>query len=149
MILRTSLSLVAVILLLLFVAPVLIAEPALLGADPPDALETLGNPAQVYVAESDQVELETVVFFYADFQYLYFHDNRVWQVRYDERSEHRVMGLEMGADRSEVIAKLGPPVAREGDSATFELEDRGFPVRMRAFFEDESLVDLYVYRSDY
>ncbi|MFW5995138.1 MAG: hypothetical protein ACOCRN_03420 [Spirochaetia bacterium] len=125
------------------------ADPALLGADPPEVVDTLGSPSRVYVAESDQVELSTVVFFYDDFRYLYFHDNRVWQIRYDERSSHTIMDLELGMERREVVSLLGPPVARDGNSATFELDDRGFPARLRVFFEADTLIDVYMYRSDY
>lgn len=127
----------------------LYAEVSLLGLDPTGVVEKLGSPARVYVARSEEVGLASVVFFYDDFRYLYFYDNRVWQVRYDERSEEHVLGLPPDSPRRDVLYELGPAVYEDVDSAVFELGDYGFPVRVRTFFENGRLVDTYIYRADY
>ncbi len=124
-------------------------DVSLLGLEPTEVIEELGGPARVYVARSKRVELASVVFFYDDFRYIYFHDNRVWQVRYDERSEEYVLGLPPNSSRRDVLYELGPAVYENGESAVFELGDHGFPVRVRAFFESDRLVDTYIYRADY
>ncbi len=122
---------------------------SLLGLEPKDVIDELGAPDRVYVARSDEVELASVVFFYDDFRYIYFLENRVWQVRYDERSEENVLGLSPNSSRRDVLYELGPAVHEDDDSAVFELGDHGFPVRVRTFFEGDRLVDTYIYRADY
>lgn len=125
------------------------ADPSMLGLTPPEVIDRLGSPVRVYVASSEVAELETVVFFYDDYRYVYFHDNRVWQIRVDERSDLEVLGISAGTSRRDVLLELGPAVHEDDESAVFELEDRGFPVRARFFFRDDSVVDSYVYRADY
>lgn len=140
---------VQVALLLLYSVSVLGADVELLGLRPDEAIERLGAPVSVYISTSEETELEAVTFFYDDFRYLYFHDNRVWQVRHDDRSEQTLHGADVGISREQLLSSFGTPAHDDGDSVTFALEDRGFPVRLRAFFEENTVIDLYLYRADF
>jgi hypothetical protein len=54
----------------------------------------------------------------------------------------------MGAGRGEVLAVLGAPMKELPESLVYQLEDRGYPVRLRLYFEEDHLVDAYCYRGD-
>ena len=143
------------------------AHRRLLGASPDEVIAQLDAPAAVYVSSSRVADVDAVVFFYADYRYVYFHENRVWQVRLDERSEHGFEGFAVregdgqegqeerpvvipGDSRSQLFDAFGSPVFEDGESLVFELEDDGYPLRLRAFVDDEeTIVDLYLYRADF
>ncbi len=177
---------------LLFLATVsgVAAHRELLGASPREVILRLGPPDSVYSSDSPIADVNAVVFFYNDYRYVYFHADRVWQVRLDERSEHEVDGLATdstsgdeesdavrepdgpdlphaeeesaatsersrlavspGDDRRSLFEAFGSPLLDDGDSLVFELEDRGYPVRLRAFLdEQDTIVDIYLYRADF
>jgi len=151
--------------LLLFVAAVLSAGPALM-ADPsrtpdsvPDlasivgmglqeAAERFGTPEAVFVLRGAEPWQDDVVFRFASGLYLYWYQNRVWQARLDVHYGGEILQLRMGAERQRVRELLGQPWREEEDVLVYLLEDRGYPVRLRFYFERDLLVDVYCYRGD-
>jgi len=123
--------------------------PDLIGMQLAQAVESFGTPQHVYPVRGDQPWQDDVVFFYSTHLYLYWFDDRVWQVRFDEHFEGTFLGLSMGASRADAVALLGKSIAAESDWAIFQLPDRGFPVRARLFFRAGKLSDAYIYRSDF
>jgi len=122
--------------------------PELVGLNLAEALERLGAPAEVSAVRGEEAWQDDVVFFYPQHLYLFWYQNRVWQVRLDARYEGRFRGLAIGASRAEVVEALGAPMKELPDSLVYQLEERGYPVRLRLYFEEERLVDLYCYRAD-
>jgi hypothetical protein len=122
--------------------------PELVGLTLAEALERLGAPAEVSTVRGEEAWQDDVVFFYPRHLYLFWYQNRVWQARLDDRYEGRFLGLGMGASRAEVLAALGSPMKELEGSLVYQLEDRGYPVRLRLYFEEERLVDAYCYRAD-
>jgi hypothetical protein len=92
---------------------------------------------------------DDVVFFDGQSLYLFWFQNRVWQVRFDRRFDRRVLGLAMGMCRAEVEAACAAPLAGAGDSLYFDVSGCPCPVRVRLVFDADGLADLYVYRSDW
>mgnify|MGYP006426682861 CR=1 FL=1 len=155
--------------LLLGSASVIAAQREMLGATPEEIIDRLGPPESVYSADSPAADVRAVVFFYDDYRYFYFYDNRVWQVRLDERSDHEVEGfvperttdadadaddrqrfVAPGDNRRALFNAFGSPVLDDGESLVFDLEDRGYPVRLRAFVDEQyRIVDMYLYRADF
>jgi hypothetical protein len=122
--------------------------PALVGLTLAEALERFGAPAEVSAVRGEEAWQDDVVFFYPQHLYLFWYQNRVWQVRLDALYEGGFLGLAMGASRSAVRQALGAPMKELEDSVVYQLEERGYPVRLRLYFEEERLVDLYCYRGD-
>lgn len=116
---------------------------------PEEALEVLGAPDRLLVVRGPDEALDDVVFFYEPGFHLFWYEDRVWQVRLDARHQGRVEGIELGWTPDQVRAVLGAPDFVLHDSIIYELPDRGYPVRMRLFFDEGRLFDLYVYRGDF
>jgi hypothetical protein len=51
--------------------------------------------------------------------------------------------------RSTVAAGLGAPLARDTSCDTYQLDDVGYPVRLRLCFDNDRLIDAYFYRADF
>ena len=122
--------------------------PALIGLNLEEAYKSLGAPQEVYTLRGDAPEQDDVVFYYPSHLYLFWFDNRVWQVRVDSRFSGQVFSFSMGTSRQQVIAELGRPILEFPDSLVFLLEDRGFPIQARLYFDEGGLVDLYCFRGD-
>jgi hypothetical protein len=122
--------------------------PALVGLTLSEALERLGAPEEVFAARGAEAWEDDVVFYYPRHLYLFWYQNRVWQARLDARYEGRFLALSMGLSRAEVVAALGAPMRELPDSLVYQLEDRGYPVRLRLYFEEDRLVDAYCFRAD-
>jgi hypothetical protein len=125
------------------------AGPELLGLTLADAITSFGPPQHVYPVRGDRPWKDDVVFFYSTHLYLYWYDDRVWQIRFDEHFEGSFLGLSMGEDRTAAARKLGKPLAAKDDWDIFQLSDRGFPVRARLFYTAGRISDVYIYRSDF
>jgi len=114
------------------------------------AIEDLGSPNEVFPLRGEQSWHDDVVFYYdSDHFYLFWWDNRVWQIRFDKRYTGLILGLSMGTARKDVLAALGTAFMETDKDVYYQLPDRGFPVRARLVFEKEKLVDVYIYRSDF
>ncbi len=122
--------------------------PAVVGLTLAEALERFGAPAEVSAVRGEESWQDDVVFFYPQHLYLFWYQNRVWQVRLDALYQGVFLGLAMGASRSAVTQTLGAPMKELPDSLVYQLEERGYPVRLRLYFEEERLVDLYCFRAD-
>lgn len=114
-----------------------------------EAVTSFGNPENVFVHRGASPEEDNVVSYYSDHMYLFWFQDRVWQVRADERWSGEVDGVRMGMDREAIEELWGSPINQVDENPTWTLPDRGFPARIRLYFRDGELIDLYVYRSDW
>jgi hypothetical protein len=110
---------------------------------------TFGPPEEIYPVRGDNEKEDNVVFYYPDHYYLFFFHNRVWQVRMDRRYRGRPLDLPLLSKREKVEEVLGPPFAEVGESLIYHLGFTGYPIRGRLFFEEGTLIDVYIYRGDY
>ncbi|MBN1798622.1 MAG: hypothetical protein JW822_08585 [Spirochaetales bacterium] len=120
-----------------------------LGMDLETVYKKFGVPQEVFCYRADKKEDDNVVFYYKDHIYLFWFENRVWVVRFDERFKHEFLGIKMGMPREQILEILGDKFKETEDSLVFYLPDQGFPVRLRLFFKENMLFDAYVYRGDY
>ena len=128
----------------------------LLGLTPPEVFEKLGAPESVYPLRGRAHWQDDVIFYYSSNLYVFFFDNRVWQIRCDHRSKDKVLGVTPGMKKSAIRGVLGKPYHSE-DSEDIYLNpagitraDKGFPVRLRLIYDkDNNLFDIYLYRGDY
>lgn len=110
---------------------------------------TFGPPEEIFPLRGDREQEDNVVFYYSDHFYLFFFHNRVWQVRMDRRYQGDPLNLPFLSSRETVEKVLGPPFAELENSLIFHLRFEGYPVRGRLFFEENRMVDVYIYRGDY
>ena len=121
-----------------------------LGWTPDEAFAWLGAPEGLFPYRGHVEGDDSVVFYFPDHFYLFWFRDRVWQVRVDEHWNGEVDGVRMGMGLDEVISLWGPPINDFDAAPTWTLPDRGYPVRLRLFFDDGGkLIDLYVFRSDW
>ena len=120
-----------------------------LGMTLESALDELGEPGSFYPLRGETPHQDTVVFYYSEYVYLYWFEDRVWQVRFDHRFEESVMGIRFGDDRLEVRSILGSPAYQDEVSLVYELDHTPFPVRVRVFFVENAVHDIYIYRGDF
>jgi len=150
--LRLSAVLVTLFLLLL-PGEALFAEnnvdlPALIGLTLQEAHQSLGVPVEVYTLRGAEPEQDDVVFYYTNHLYLFWYENRVWQVRADRRFSGQFFTLSMGTTRQQAIEAMGRPVLEFPDSLVFHVEDRGYPIQARLYFDEDGLADVYCFRGD-
>ena len=129
--------------------PLDLMEAELIGLTIPEAFDRYGTPARLFSLRGDEEWQDDVVFFYSDYLYLYWFQDRVWQIRYDSRHSGEVAGLKMGQSLDAVSAIIGPPHYGGTGSLFYDLRDSGFPLRLRLAFKDGRLNDIYIYRSDF
>ncbi len=122
--------------------------PALIGLNLEEVYQSLGPPAEVYSLRGREPEQDDVVFYYPSHLYLFWFENRVWQVRVDRRFSGRVFSLFTGASREGVIETMGRPILEFPDSLVFHIEDRGYPIQARLYFDESGLADVYCFRGD-
>jgi hypothetical protein len=113
------------------------------------AYTNLGVPEEVFPYRGEKAWQDTVVFYFDEHLYLFWYENRVWQVRADRRYGKKFRGITMGMHKEELEDLLGQPYQSDEASAIYRLPDRGYPLRMRLFFDNGTLSDLYIYRSDF
>jgi hypothetical protein len=127
------------------------AQPELsswLGLRVQEVFERLGPPAELFALRGQEAWQDDVVFYYPGGFSLFWYEGRVWQVRLDIRYTGELFRLRMGASRQQVRSTLGSPWREEEAALVYLLEDRGYPVRLRFYFEENLLVDVYCYRGD-
>jgi hypothetical protein len=129
--------------------PLELIEGADIGLEIAVLLERFGPPQAMFSARGDEGWQDDVVFFYPDYRYYYWFENRVWQIRYDFRYNREVSGVRMGMSMDEVTGILGPAHYSGRSSLFYDLSDTGYPRRFRLFFQDGLLHDMYIYRSDF
>ena len=114
-----------------------------------DEAVNLGFPESMFVHRGAVPEEDNIVFYYPDHVYLFWFRDRVWQVRVDERWQGEVDGVSMGMSRHKVESLWGKPINTTEISPTWTLPDKGYPCRIRLFFRNKRLVDMYIFRSDW
>ena len=150
----------ALLFVLLAAAPLSAGEPVLpvaaglvsrLGWTPDEAIDALGPPVNMFPYRGTSETEDNVVFFYPDHSYLFWFRDRVWQARVDSRWEGDIDGVSMGMTLDEVLGVWGrDPINRNDPAPTWTLPDRGYPVRIRLYFNQSGkLSDIYVFRSDW
>ena len=141
-------------LLCLFGASFLYADnpdyAAWIGMDPAGSHAVFGPPSHIYVHRGERAEEDNVVF-YRDGIYLFWFENRIWQIRADRNSDAALAGIGIGDTRDRVIAMLGEALYTEADgSLYFEISRRSYPLRLRVVLDSgDTVEDLYLYRGDY
>ena len=120
-----------------------------IGMGPAEAFESFGVPEELFVHRGTTPAEDDVVFF-RDGIYLFWFENRVWQVRADRSSGAVLAGVAIGDTRNDVLRLLGAPLAVDLQSHFWELRREAYPLRLRVVFNQKGLVDdLYLYRGDY
>lgn len=111
------------------------------------------HPLEIYPHRGVEADEDTVVFYYEGGLYLFLHGKRIWQVRLDKTAETLPLNLSIGAGRSSVLARFLQedlvPLSSGEDFVTFELRKIPWPVRVRLYFVNDRLDDLYLYRADF
>ena len=124
-------------------------EALALGMSPTQAFQSFGAPSQLFIQSGPATWQDDIVFYFSDHSYLYWFNNRVWQVRFDRRHSDRVFGVLMGYSQEQVTTALGQPLFQEPGELVYPMVERGFPIRVRFLFELDRLVDIFLYRSDF
>ncbi len=122
---------------------------AFIGMGPREAFDARGAPQEVFTARGATDGEQDAVFFYPDCTYLFWHGNRVWQVRLDRRYTGTVFGLSLGMSRDRVTERIGEGLSQRGSSLYFDVPGTAYQIRVRLVFSGEKLSDVYVYRSDF
>lgn len=124
-----------------------------LGLGIEDLFSSDAVPLHIYPQRGVEADEDNVVFFYGEGFSLFLFKNRVWQVRYDRRAPILPDSLFIGQERSKILSffleqELAPLTSGD-DSLTYSLRERPWPIRMKLFFSEDKLDDLYVYRADF
>lgn len=106
-------------------------------------------PEEIFSHRGAVEKDDNVVFYYSDGFYLFWYDKRVWQIRYDRTFKDSIKGFSMGMDRKKAMKMKGKLLKESEAFAIFQIQDNPYPVRIKLYFENEVLEDLYIYRADY
>ena len=122
---------------------------SLLGMTLPEAFETFGVPRQVAVTRGEEAWQDDVVFLYDNALSLFWYRDRVWQIRFGPGFRGNFSQFIMGSSREDVVSALGQPLHTEEDWFLYQFAGPGYPLRLRLFFGDGGLEDVYMYRGDF
>lgn len=130
------------------------SEPlTLIGLGVSEIFKYSESPEEIFPNRGIEEDEDNVVFYYPGGIYLFIYQNRVWQVRYDRTYTKSLLDAEMGMDRSQILidsrAEGYVPLSEGDDFLTFQIFSVPYPVRIKMYFEEEKLDDLYVYRADF
>ena len=132
------------------ITPTLENISVMLGWKIAQADEILGLPAHMFSVRGENPGEDNVVFYYANYIYLFWFRDRVWQVRVDERWPYEIRGIRMGMKRQNIIEIWGNPVNLSDEALTWNIDDVGYPIQARLYFDStDKLVDFYLFRSDW
>ncbi len=122
---------------------------ALLGSDLSSIVGRYGVPSSVSSVRGELPWQDDVVFRYDSGLSFFWFKNRVWQIRIERGFSGETSGLSMGSTREQVEKLLGRPFYSEGAWTLYHYAGDGFPVRVRMFFDEKGLEDVYIYRGDF
>ncbi|OHD12377.1 MAG: hypothetical protein A2Z96_02195 [Spirochaetes bacterium GWB1_48_6] len=120
----------------------------LLGLTPPQAMEILGIPTEIYPLKVTETQWQPILYYPKNI-YLFLHQNRVWQLRLDNRYTEAFQGIKMGMGKLEIVELMGPPLGEEETFLIYNLKYKNFPRRLRLILSEGKLTDIFVYRSDF
>lgn len=124
-------------------------EAQALGMTPVQAIQFFGPPHSMYIQPGPAEWQQDIVFYFLDHSYLYWFNNRVWQVRFDRRHAEPIFGVSMASSLDRVREQLGEPLFEDETQLIYPLVERGFPLRARFIFEDNRLIEVFIFRSDF
>lgn len=124
-------------------------EAQALGMTPRQAIQFFGAPQSMYIQPGPADWQQDIVFYYLDHSYLYWFNDRVWQIRFDRRHPEPIYGVSMASSLSQVRNQLGEPLVEDETQLIYPLVERGFPIRARFIFEENRLIEVFIYRSDF
>ncbi|GAB4222580.1 MAG: hypothetical protein Kow009_14480 [Spirochaetales bacterium] len=125
-------------------------EPeTLLGLTLEQAFERLGPPHQVGVVRGSEPWQDDVLFIYPKGLSLFWFQDRVWQVRFSPPFTGDVRGIRIGDTRDHVLELLGNPYFSENDWILYHFAGSSYPIRLRVFFREGLVEDMYLYRGDF
>ena len=108
-----------------------------------ELIERFGPPKSVYAARGDEVWQDDVVFVY-DAGDFYIFGSRVWQVGIKS-----AFGIKTGDVKAVALLVLGDEARDEGDYILYSLHGFGWPLMLRASFNDGKISAIFVFRPDY
>jgi len=120
-----------------------------LGLSLAEILQELGPPDSLASSRGTEAWQDSVIFYYSDHSYIYWWQDRVWQLRLDKRHSEDIAGIRMGMDTKTVLDRLGPPRERSEKILRWTLPDQGYPVELLLYFDKDQLSDLYIRRADF
>ncbi len=125
-------------------------EPeTLLGMTLEEGFQRLGPPHQVGTVRGSEPWQDDVLFIYPLGVSLFWFQDRVWQIRLSAPFPGKVRGIQIGDSRDQVIGVLGPPYYTEKDWVLYHFEGPAYPIRLRIFFREGLVEDMYLYRGDF
>ncbi len=129
--------------------PTILDPETLLGLTLEESFKRFGPPHQVGVVRGSEPWQDDVLFIYPQGVSLFWFQDRVWQVRLSAPFPGKVRGIQIGDSRDQVSEILGPPYYAERDWILYHFEGASYPIRLRIFFREGWVEDLYVYRGDF
>lgn len=120
-----------------------------IGLTPAEVLDTFGPPDYLYSERGQREEEDDIVFFYNTRLYIYFNQNRVWQLRVDKEYSMDVLDIKIGDSLKVVKDFLGEPYKEYEDSSVYRRPDAGYPLFLRIYYIDNMVNDIYLFRGDY
>jgi hypothetical protein len=122
----------------------------LIGLNLAKVLTLFGPPDEVFSHRGETAEDDDVVFYYKTKSfYLFWFENRVWVVRFDNRYKDAFFNIRIGMKKEDAVKLLAFPSKEIEGSTIFFLSDEGFPLRLRLYIENNFVCDAYLYRGDY
>ncbi len=120
-----------------------------IGMVPEQVWEVFGPPSHIFSYRGDSAEEDDVVF-YRDGLYLYWFQNRVWQVRADINCKEAVAAVHIGDTLDSIIRKYPAVLLHTEETVLLEINRDVFPLRLRLEIgNDKKVQDIYLYRGDY
>jgi hypothetical protein len=121
----------------------------LLGLSLQEAFQRFGSPIQVGVVRGAEPWQDDVVFIYPEGVSFFWFQDRIWQVRLVAPYPGKVRGIQIGDAREQVREVLGTPYFAEEEWFLYHFVGSSFPIRIRIFFRQGTVEDIYLYRGDF
>jgi hypothetical protein len=121
----------------------------LLGATLEDVYKMFGVPLRVRSVRGEESWQDDVVFEYGGGLSLFWYRDRVWQLRFGPDFGGKFSDAGMGSSREEFAAVLGDPFYAQDDWMLYHFAGEGYPLRVRLFFGENGLEDIYIFRGDF